>query len=199
MTGTTGKVVLRRRSTKPTILRLQQEYLETEDPRVLDRLYRDLFNLCLTIGKGWVDVEHAEVASHDLASSVIMRLLEKHEPVIKGAVSSYIRHAFFFMAKPGKAEDDIEDHEDLESVEPGLTCDPFIDRVLRDTGIDTTTEVGGLVEVTLRSRVSWRRVWNRLDKGPFRDEYKRLMQEVHRDVKKKVQGNGVLPVQDGGQ
>ena len=193
------RIVIRRRSKHPTIMALQRQYLETLDEKVLDRLYRDLFNLALTIGKGWLDIHHAEVASHDLASSVIVRLMETHEPVIKGAVSSYIKHAFFFMGKPRRLDDDIDDHEDLELSQGGGLCDPFIDRVLRDVGIDTSTEAGELVEMTLRSRVSWRRIWNRLDKGPFRDEYRRLMLEVHSDVKKKVQGHGVLPVQSRGQ
>lgn len=188
----TTTVVLRRKSKRPTILKLQREYLENGDEKVLDRFYRELFNLGFTIAKA-LDVPDAQIAIHDIASSVVIRLIEKREPVIKCAVSSYIRHALFFMGKPRREDDDIEDHEDIETLDSS-PCDGVVDGILSDMGIDTGTELGNLVEMTLRSRVPWRRVWNKLDKGVFRDEYEQTMMEIYDHVKERMQGNGMSEV-----
>ena len=181
------------RSRRPTILKLQREYLETGDPETLERFYRDLVNVGLKIALAKKkDDDDDPIVIYDIASNVVVRLMEKQTPIIKCAPSAYLKQALYFYGK-GSTIGCIEDCDDIISPEDSESFDDYVDSLIDELGIDTTTEMGTLVELTLRSRVSYKKVMNKLD-SLSRAEYERMMMEIYEHEKKNLQGNGMSEV-----
>ena len=84
---------------KRGIKRLQEIYLATGDEGALVQMYDEL----VILGARIVEAS-GEENDHDdvyvLASSVIARLIEKKQPIIRSAVSAYVKLALFYMRKP---------------------------------------------------------------------------------------------------
>lgn len=84
-----------------SILRLQEEYLRTEDSSVLSQFYVEVLRyakyICKVEGKG----DRAEDA-YDLASMLVERLMTKKQPVIKSTPAGYLNASLRFMGKPRK-------------------------------------------------------------------------------------------------
>lgn len=83
------------------ILRLQEEYLKSNDSHVLSEFYIEVLRYCKYILKASFQGHRAEDA-YDLASKLAERLMVKHEPVIEDNPAGYLNSALKFMGKPRK-------------------------------------------------------------------------------------------------
>lgn len=141
------------------ILKLQQEYLRNRDPEVLGQLWVELKSLGhFLIGKEKFHSQVTDTDARDLASSVCLRLMEGHEPVIKCAPSAYVKLALFYKGKEAqrrplffdevKDQDRIPQRYDVHDVE----MEALISAIMRD--VVMPEDVRDTVDDILHKRIS---------------------------------------------
>ena len=86
------------------ILALQEEYLQTGDTKVLENLYNNIMRLSyfsLVYGQFYNKTyDELDEIVKDVSSSIIMRLIEKKEPIIMSNPLSYLQRAILYSSKP---------------------------------------------------------------------------------------------------
>ncbi len=170
----------------------QSLYLSTADQKYLNELYRLLVALGRKLQRTNPGLPQDPDVVIDIAGGVCLRLLEKQQLIIKRP-SSYMIQALKYYRPNGSVIEDLEDHQELEG--PVYKQEPEQDicvkEILNECNIDTTTEIGALVEQTLLSRVKWTTVNKRL-LSRDRKKYERQMEEVYYAIKNHLQSSGVL-------
>ena len=163
-----------------TILEAQDEYLRTQDPSALERMYKDLLSLgyfiLARLGR-YQDEENV----NDIATDLIMRLMEKKEPVINGAPSAYLKVALFYKNKRKQGPEDLDENEDLEAGE-GDALWSYVDKVVREAGL-SDSDADMLARQTVESRTRWKLVYRNIPDPVLRKEYKAKMKEIERCVR----------------
>lgn len=178
---------------KHKIIIAQENYLKTGDMKYLEDFYRNVMGLGLAIQQREELVIKDPDAVPDLASDLVLKLMERREVVIRRAPSAYLKNALFFMNK-NLHHDSIEDVE--ISTEDSIE-EPFeevIDNLMSD--VDESTEVGQLVRVTLESGINWKLVNRQLTSKRFRRKYRETLMEIRDNAKDNLQSSGVLQVGD---
>lgn len=95
------------------LLKLQEEYLATRDADKIAMIYREMLGLGFTqLTKEMFRYHVTREDVFDLASSVVMRLMEGTEKVINCAPSAYVKRALFYKAKENQRR-----HLSLDSIE----------------------------------------------------------------------------------
>ena len=160
------------------VLKAQENYLATDDPKYIEELYNNFVRLGMYIlnrRKQYLDDE--EIL--DLASDLCVRLMERKVPILVCAPSAYIKAALFYKQKPRKDTD--LDVLDRESQGWNMETDSFwdyIEKLSEQTCLDGDDEVSRLAKLTVDNRVSWRSVYKNLDDKQFKKEYKQRMKEI---------------------
>lgn len=97
------------------ILAIQKEYVETGSPDLLGKLYKELTMLGFKIinGEKYAGKVFDEDV-RDIASSVVLRLMETKKPIITCAPSSYIRRALFYKFKEWQRVTPTIDYADIK-------------------------------------------------------------------------------------
>ena len=162
------------------ILMLQEQYLRTRDIRIIEELYRQLVQLGMFIlttkGRGYQDPDDVR----DLATDICLRLMERSEPVIRSAPSTYLRLALWYKRKPGM---EIADFDALDKeIQRGSSgdYDSVADRIQKEAGVDPDTEMGALVGQTVESQMNWHKVLKALPELEQRRSFRASMKEVQR-------------------
>ena len=171
---------------RPGILKLQQLYLETREQRYVEDLYKDLVRLGLYIqtrkGRRYRDPD--DVA--DLATDICLRLMERGEPVIRSAPSTYLRLALWYKGKPGMEFVDL-DEVDKAMPDPSTPShDQVVENVMERSGLDPDSEIGALVGQTLQTRTNWHKVLKALPELETRRSFRAGMKEVVGCVRESV-------------
>jgi len=161
------------------ILLAQEEWLRTRDPQHIERMYNGLVRLGLFLvtqrGRRFQDPDDVR----DLATDIVMRLMERGEPVIRSAPSTYLRLALWYMRKGGDGTRSLDEMEELPLPDPQETgYEDYAEDLLQRSGNDPRSDAGALVAQTLESRMDWHKVWRRIPDDNVRREYRRLMKEV---------------------
>ena len=166
---------------------LQEQFLQTGDMSLVEKLYRTLVAIGLTVQRESKDpsLNQDPDAVLDIASSVCIRLISKREVVVTYA-SAYMKRALFFMNK--KTFHDSLDEREYEA--PTSQEFDAYDNYINNLGIDESTEVGALVLATLRSRLSLEKVAKNLDPVTER-EFRKEMEVVKKYVEENLQGSGM--------
>ena len=171
---------------RPGILKLQQRYLETRDPRYVEDLYKDLVQLGLYIQtrKGRQFRDPDDVA--DLATDICLRLMERGEPVIRSAPSTYLRLALWYRSKPGMEFVDLDEVDKALPEQDTPSHDQVVEKVMERTGMDPESEMGALVGQTLQTRTNWHKVLKALPELETRRSFRASMKEVEGCVRESV-------------
>ena len=165
------------------ILKAQENYLETDDPKYIEELYNNFVRLGMFILNRRKQFQDDEEIL-DLASDLCVRLMERKVPILVCAPSAYIKAALFYKKKPRKDTDlDVLDRENQgQNMETDSFWD-YIERLSEQTSLDGDDEVSRLAKLTIDSRVSWRSVYKNLDDKQFKKDYKQRMKEIEQCVR----------------
>lgn len=164
-------------------VRLQKEYLRTQNPQLIERLYENLLSAGRKVQRDHPEVNQDPEAVVDIAGSVILRFLNKKEVVVK-APMSYMKSALYFSNKT--MWHDSLDEEGIEFPSPTVrSYDEYISNLFDDLNIKETTELGELVRETLILRLDWKRIAKRLPPD-FCKQYIEKMEEVRKYVKENL-------------
>lgn len=162
------------------ILRAQEQYLSTKDNQYIESLYRQLVQLGMYLltrqGKKYQDPEQVK----DLATDICLRLMERGEPVIRSAPSTYLRLALWYASKPGMEFVDLDEVEKASEQYDGPSYDTVAEQIKEQAGIDQNTEIGALVGQTIESRINWHKVLKALPDKDQRRTFREHMKEVER-------------------
>lgn len=126
------------------ILDLQAKYLETGDRKALEELYVNILRLSyylLRYGSHYpLTLEEKDTIVKDIASDIIMRLMETGEPVIRSNPISYLGRSILYASTPtwkNKTRhmsldvigDDVCPEGTRDSLEEQVMCNDFTDRM----------------------------------------------------------------------
>lgn len=177
---------------KSKVLSLQEEYLRTKNPKLIEDLYKCLTTLGTRINERERLLED-EDGVMDLATDICMRLMETEAPVISAHPSAYMRSAMFYRAKPSSREERSVpiDDLDLPSVqkEEGITYDEFCDSLL--SRFDDQSESMKLAALVIRNRVPWRDIRRAIEDREFRTEFTERMKEIRNAVEEDMSSSGM--------
>ena len=176
---------------KNRIIEAQEQYLKTQDQSKLVLIYEGLKALGLTIQENEPSVNQDPETVLDIASNVIVRLMETQQTVIRSAPSAYMKTALFYSNK-GLFHDSIDDVADSILVEASKEdYQLYIEKLL--DGIEfNDREVEDLVRATMDAGVDWHLVQRSLTDQRLRKDYSDKMREIKAYAKDHLQGNGVL-------
>ncbi len=161
------------------ILLAQERYLETRDPKYVEQMYNGIVQLGMwLVTQGGRRFQNPDEV-RDLATDICMRLMDKGEPVIRSAPSTYVRLALWYMSSPKPDSGSLDEAEELELPEAQeLEYATYIEDLLMRSGADPCSDIGALVAQTLESRMDWHKVWHRIPDVRTRREYRKMMKEV---------------------
>ena len=178
---------------KNRIIEAQEKYLRTQDQSQLVLIYEGLKALGLTIQANEPSVNQDPETVLDIASNVILRLMETQQTVIRSAPSAYMKTALFYQNK-GLFHDSIEDVADSVLADAAREdYREYIDRLL-DRMTFPDKEVEDLVRATMDAGVDWHLVQRSLTDQRLRKDYSEKMREIKSHAKNDMQGHGVLSV-----
>ena len=168
------------------ILRAQEMYLSTRENKYIEDLYRQLVQLGMYLltrkGRKYQDPEQVR----DLATDICLRLMEKGEPVIRSAPSTYLRLALWYASKPGMEFVDLDEVDKAAEEYDGPSYDAVAEHIKTKANIDQSTEIGALVGQTIESRINWHKVLKALPDKEQRRHFRENMKEVQRCAKESV-------------
>lgn len=172
------------------ILKAQENYLATDDPKYIEELYTNFVRLGMFIlhrRKQYQDDE--EIL--DIASDLCVRLMERKVPILLCAPSAYIKAALFYKLKPRKdTELEALDRENKGQELESVSFWDYMDRLRDHPLLEGEDEVSVLARLTIDSRVSWRSVYNNLEDKQFRKDYKVRMKEIEQCVRSSANSRG---------
>lgn len=170
---------------KNRIIEAQENYLRTQDQSWLVTIYNGLLAIGLTIQQNEPTVSQDPDAVADIASSVVLRLMETQQQVIRSAPSAYMKTSLFYQNK-GTFHDSIDDVAD--SILSEVAEDDYqecIERILDGVSFPNE-EVKALVKATLDARVDWHLVQRNLT-DDLRKDYSKKMKEIKGYAKDNLQ------------
>lgn len=168
---------------KSKVLTLQEDYLRTKDPKLVEDLYKCLTTLGTRINERERLLED-EDGVMDLATDICMRLMEGGVPVISAHPSAYMRNAMFYRAKPSSRDERSIPIDDIDLAsaekEEGITYDDFCDSLI--ARFEDQSESMKLAAKVIEARVPFRDIRRALVDREFRTEFTERMKEIRNAV-----------------